>query len=239
MQPRSHPANAPCKNQKVREIEMQESAETARIYHLGRIVDAAAEMFLERGYEGSSTAEIARRAKVSKRELYSNFSDKREILAAVIIELQARIQAEANVSWSSDEDLRTVLRKAGIAILKFIHSEKFEKLFRIVAAESFRDPVPAEKFYLLGPGQGRENTAAFIKRHIKAGNLRRVDPHRAADDYLDLVISSRQLTAIVLGQNHEAPRARTHVNHAVDIFLNYYGTRKVAGQARRRARKHS
>lgn len=202
---------------------MPVSTAPARNHHVERILTAAADAFLEKGFEETSTADIARRAKVSKRELYSNFSDKRDILAAVITELQTQIQAQTNISMSSSEDLKTVLTRAGTQIYEFTNSNRFGKLFRIVAAESFRDPVSAQKFYLLGPGMGRENTAALIKRHMKLGNLRKADPLQAADDFLDLVVSARHLTAVVLGQIDEIPDPRSHVRHAVDIFLTYYG----------------
>jgi AcrR family transcriptional regulator len=207
-----------------------------RINHQERILGAAAEIFLEKGYEETSTADIARRAKVSKRELYSNFSDKRDILAAVITDLQNHMQAEANISWSSSEDIKTVLMKAGSQILAFIHSERFANLFRIVAAESFRDPVSAQKFYLLGPGIGRTNTAAYLKRHMHAGDLRKTDPLQAADDFLDLVISARYLTAVVLGQNQKVPLPRSHVKHAVEVFLHYYSAKTDVRQPASRAR---
>jgi TetR/AcrR family transcriptional repressor of mexJK operon len=205
--------------------------------HQQRILKAAAEIFLKKGYEETSTSDIARRAKVSKRELYSNFQDKRDILAAVITELQEGIQSQANISWSSTQDLRKVLTEAGAQILEFIYSERFGKLFRIVAAESFRDPVSAQKFYRLGPGAGREDTAAFIRRQMNAGGLRKADPLRAADDFLDLIVSSRHLTAVVLGQEDDAPPLRAHVKHAVDVFLRYYGiepaepTRRLPGSS--------
>lgn len=44
-------------------------------------------IFLEKGYEETSTAEVAGRARVSKLEPYSTFSDKRDIIAAVISDL--------------------------------------------------------------------------------------------------------------------------------------------------------
>lgn len=196
--------------------------------HRQRILDAAAKAFLKNGYEQTSTAEIASRAKVSKRELYTHFRDKRDMLAAVITELQADIQAHANVSWSSNDDVRDVLIKAGTELLQFISSERFGKLFRIVAAESFRDPVSSQKFYLLGPAVGRKNTAAFLKRHMAAGNLRSGDPLQAADDFLDMLVSARYLTAIVLGQVRSFPKPRAHVQHAVDLFLTYYRVQKNA-----------
>jgi TetR/AcrR family transcriptional repressor of mexJK operon len=202
---------------------MAELARTARSDHRARVLKAATEAFLENGYDTTSTAEIARRAKVSKRELYTYFEDKRDILAAVITDLQADIQSQTTVSWSSTGDVRGVLIEAGTELLRFINSERFGKLFRIVAAESFHDPVSSRKFYLLGPAMGRKNTAAFLKRHMVAGNLRTADPLQAADDFLDMLVSSRYLTAVVLGQMRSFPKPQVHVEHAVDLFLTYYG----------------
>ena len=208
----------------------------AKLGHQARILDAASTAFLENGFEFTSTADIAKLARVSKRELYACFADKRAILAAVIARLQQEIQLQVNLSWSSSEDVATVLTRAGTEILDFVSSEKFGKLFRIVAAETFRDPVSAEKFYLLGPGVGRENTAAFLKRRMASGDLRKADPLRAADDFLDLIISAQYLTAIVLGQNREVPLTRKHVKHAVEMFLCYYASPAPAGVSAHKAR---
>jgi TetR/AcrR family transcriptional repressor of mexJK operon len=216
---------------------MAKQARAARTDRRARILDAATEAFLECGFEVASTAEIARRAKVSKRELYAHFRDKRDILAAVITELQADIQSKANVSWSSSGDVREVLRQAGTDLLRFINSERFGKLFRIVAAESFHDPVSSRKFYLLGPAMGRKNTAAFLKRHMAQGNLLAADPLQAADDFLDMLVSSRYLTAVVLGQMRSFPKAQVHVEHAVDMFLTYYGARRTSRTKRDRGAK--
>lgn len=202
-----------------------------KLDHQARILSAATQLFLESGYEETSTAEIASRAKVSKRELYSNFEDKRDILEAVITELQGQIQSQAGLSWSSSDDVRKVLTQAGTHILEFIYSERFAKLFRIVAAQSFHDPRSARKFYLLGPGAGRNDTAAFLRRQMQAGALRKADALRAADDFLDLVISARHLTAVVLGQDDEEVPTRAHVKRAVDIFLHYYGTPDQPGRS--------
>lgn len=192
--------------------------------HEARILAAAAEVFFEKGYAETSTADIARRARVSKRELYSNFADKRDILNGVVTQIQDKMQAQANISWSSSGDLRTVLINAGTQLFEFIHSEIFGKLLRIVVAESFYDRAAAERFYQLGPARGRGRTAAFMRRQMKAGNLRQSDPLEAADAFLDLIVSSRRLTAIVLGRPLERGTSKTPVCRAVDIFLRCYGT---------------
>jgi AcrR family transcriptional regulator len=47
-----------------------------------RILDAAFQAFTEDGYAGTSTLDIATRAKVSKRDLYANFASKHAVLVA-------------------------------------------------------------------------------------------------------------------------------------------------------------
>ena len=49
-----------------------------------RILGAAFKAFVEDGYAGTSTLDIATRAKVSKRDLYANFGSKHEMLVACI-----------------------------------------------------------------------------------------------------------------------------------------------------------
>jgi AcrR family transcriptional regulator len=164
---------------------------------------------------------------VSKRELYSCFADKRAILTAVITQLQHEIHSQMDVNWSSKADIRLALSQSGVAILSFLNSERFGKLFRMVAAESFHDPVTARQFYLLGPAAGRKDTAAFLAQHMKAGTLRKADPLQAADDLLDLIVSARFMTAVALGQNDAIPDIRKHVKHAVDMFLVFYAPRQA------------
>ncbi len=209
--------------------------------HVSRILDAASELFLELGFERASTADIARRARVSKRELYTHFADKRAILSAAITGLQKNMWSEMDIEWGATGDLRSVLLHAGTAIFNFIVSKKFRNVFRIVAAESFHDPEAARQFYLLGPGAGRHQTAKFLDRQMKAGNLLQTDPLQAADDFLDLVITARFMTAIALGRTDREMRASRHVGHAVDVFLTYYapGARSGSRAKPRRKPKHN
>jgi AcrR family transcriptional regulator len=46
----------------------------------GRLLDAAVELFTERGYEATTAAQIAERAGLTKTTLFRHFADKREIL---------------------------------------------------------------------------------------------------------------------------------------------------------------
>ena len=49
-----------------------------------RLLDAATEVFLENGYEGTRVAEIARRAGLTTGAIYGNFESKAELLTAAL-----------------------------------------------------------------------------------------------------------------------------------------------------------
>lgn len=191
--------------------------------HRDRILTAASDAFLEKGFEQTSTADIARRAKVSKRELYALCRDKRALLAAVVVDLQSSMQSRMGSEWSSTEKPEVVLPNAAAAILDFILSERFGKLFRIVAAESYMSPEVAEEFYALGPHRGVKATAAYLRAQMNRGELRKDDAMRAADQFLDLVVGAQLMTAVILGQVDPAFPRKSHVRHAVAAFLRIYG----------------
>ncbi len=190
--------------------------------HKERILKAASDVFLTIGFEKTSTAEIARRAKVSKRELYLHFSGKRALLAAVVHDLQSDMQDRMDSLWAAELSLGEVLLNSAKVIQGFILSERFGKLVRIVAAESYHSPTIAKQFFDLGPKAGRAATARFLKEQMKQGNLRRADPWRAADDFLDLVVGAQLMTAVILGQIKPIAPRRANTRHAVEVFLMIY-----------------
>lgn len=59
----------------------------------GRLARAALELYLERGYEGTTVAEIAERAGLTERTFFRHFADKREVLFGGAEKLQALVTA--------------------------------------------------------------------------------------------------------------------------------------------------
>src|SRR5918992_2642094 len=55
------------------------------------LLDAAREMFAERGYHGAAAEEIVRRAGVTRGAMYHHFEDKRELFRAVVAEIETEV----------------------------------------------------------------------------------------------------------------------------------------------------
>src|ERR1700745_1253805 len=86
-----------------------------------RILEAAFSAFRKSGYAGTSTLEIATRARVSKRELYALVGNKDELLAACISARAKRLQAPADLPVPNDrETLGETLTSFGARLLREI-----------------------------------------------------------------------------------------------------------------------
>jgi AcrR family transcriptional regulator len=59
-----------------------------------RLMDAAAEVFCERGYEGTTVAQVARRAGLTTGAIYANFKDKADLLLQTIERGSAKAVAD-------------------------------------------------------------------------------------------------------------------------------------------------
>ena len=73
-----------------------------------RILDAAFSAFMEKGYADTSTLEIAKRARVSKRELYALVGNKQDMLIACIASRAERLRVPADLPEPRD---RTTLAR--------------------------------------------------------------------------------------------------------------------------------
>ena len=72
-----------------------------------RIVEAAARLFSERGYAGTSVREIAAALGVSNPSLYHHFNSKADLLAAVLAEPLARVEAAVAEAEGLSGEART------------------------------------------------------------------------------------------------------------------------------------
>src|SRR5207247_9907762 len=72
-----------------------------------RILGAALSAFMEGGYAQTSTLEIATRARVSKRQLYSLFGNKEAMLVACITDRAQRLEAPAGPPELRHREIRT------------------------------------------------------------------------------------------------------------------------------------
>ena len=187
------------------------------------IVEAAATLFQEMGYERASMNELARRLGGSKATLYSYFPSKEALLVAVVKAFTTGHLAEAvdglDVAFA-DLDLENVLTRFGERMLLVLTNDSTAlAVYRMVIAESGHSDI-GTLFHDSGPRESIGALAAFMTVAMEKGQLAKADPHLRAQQFLALVTAETNMR--IYQQNPEPlqiAEIRKLVVNAVDMFL--------------------
>jgi AcrR family transcriptional regulator len=127
-----------------------------------RILEAAFKAFMKSGYAAASTLEIASRARVSKRELYSLVGNKQQMLIACIAERsRRRLTVPAELPAPRDrETLGQVLSAFGAQLVREVSDPAIIGVFRLAIAEVAQAPEVARALDSIG----RETTRAALRK---------------------------------------------------------------------------
>lgn len=137
-----------------------------------RILDAAFAAFMKSGYATTSTLEIATRARVSKRELYTLFGNKQEMLVACISERAERLDLPADLPVLRDREmLALVLSAFGKKLLREISDPTVIAVFRLAIAEAVQAPEVARALNSIGRKASREALRKIMVRAQGSGLL--------------------------------------------------------------------
>jgi len=188
------------------------------------IVQGAAEVFRELGFEGASMSEIAARVGGSKATLYSYFASKEELFIAVT-HGTAKVHFApifAALGQESDDDIEQVLQRFGEKILAVVCTQEAIQARRAVIAESGRSDI-GRLFFEGGPRKGLTELAAFLERQMHKGRLRKADPMVAAR-HLMALLESETVAPCLLGVEGLLPRKelREAMRRALQTFLGGY-----------------
>ncbi len=188
-----------------------------------RILNAAFEVLREHGYGATQTREIAARAKVSKRDIYSEFGSKEGIFAAVIAaraERMRRPAAEPDVS--SREAFAATLREVGEAYLEQLYDPAVVSTFRLAIASAEDSPEMARilerNAFLPNRRALGEMMAAAIKAGVVTGEASQLSSRFFA------LLTGGTHVAVLLGIE-SPPKPRELARHSADVaaaFLQLY-----------------
>jgi AcrR family transcriptional regulator len=189
----------------------------------GRILEAAFAAFMKSGYATTSTLEIATRARVSKRELYSLVGNKQEILKACISERAKRLDVPAELPVVPDrETLGEVLSSFGTKLVHEVSDPTVVAVFRLAIAEAVQAPEAANALNSLGREASRAALRAIMARG-RASGLITGQPAELAEQFLGLLWGDLMLN-LLLGVA-ERPTTRQILRRAraaTDAFLHLH-----------------
>ena len=135
-----------------------------------RILDAAFAAFMKNGYATTSTLEIATRARVSKRELYTLVGNKQEMLIACISARAKRLEAPADLPVLRErETLAQVLAAVGAKLVREISDPTVIAVFRLAIGEAVQAPEVARALDSIGREASRAALRTIMARAQASG----------------------------------------------------------------------
>ena len=158
------------------------------------IVQAATELFLRQGYDGTSTDQIASAASVSKQTVYNQFGDKQTLFHDIILGVSATaerfaVELPASVSGvRTAADLDTAIHELAHRYLATVMNPQVLALRRLMIGEAHRFPRLAADYYDRGPARVLAALAEVFDRLADRGLLTVPDPAVAAEHFAFLVL---------------------------------------------------
>jgi TetR/AcrR family transcriptional repressor of mexJK operon len=190
-----------------------------------RLLSAAMDVFLERGFAAATVDEIAARAKASKLTFYKHYGNKEALFEAVVKRQNAALLVETigravPEGMPLDRFLEATANRLHAALLK----PETVRLLRVLHVEAEHFPQFADIFNNAGPARGTMLIAAELEKNMTRGTMRRADPVLAAEHFLHLALG--ELTRrILLGLRPAATKAEVsrRIAAGIDVFLRAYG----------------
>ncbi|AWK88278.1 TetR/AcrR family transcriptional regulator [Azospirillum thermophilum] len=186
------------------------------------LLDAAADLFVEKGYAATSLTEILERAGGSRATLYKHFGDKEGLFRTMMEEHCAQILETMVVRRESDGTDRPEERlfQLGMQISDTLVSQQTIAILRTLVSEGARIPDIVESFFRIGPQQTNGRITDYFLELAEAGLIAVDSPQSAAQAFTGMIAGNLLMRRLILPEE-AIPRADTeaYVRSAVHLFL--------------------
>ncbi len=195
-----------------------------------QIIDGAALVFNQSGYEGASMSRIAERAGVSKGTLYNYFDSKSALFAAFV-----ERETTEKVAWvlqPSDPEQSAAVFLAGVArrLIHTLLSQSSQTMHRIIISEAAKFPDLARIYLESGYLRGCRELASWLSEQDGRGEIVVRDPFLAAEQFGALCRTRLWMHRCLDVSSQASPGEIDAIADAsVAMFLNTYGPRPGRG----------
>jgi TetR/AcrR family transcriptional repressor of mexJK operon len=192
------------------------------------ILEAAAHLFLRKGYPGTSMDEVAAHADVSKQTVYAQFASKEALFVSMVRDITQAAGAEVQdgmEALTSGTTLPGHLTAYAVRQLEVARTPRLMQLRRLVIAEAERFPELGKALYEGGPGRAIAGLANAFAQWNEQGLLCAPNAQVAASHFNWLVMAEPVNRAMLLGDAAVPGPAelRRHAKEAVRVFMAAYG----------------
>jgi AcrR family transcriptional regulator len=171
------------------------------------LIQAALELFTERGYAGVGTEEIVSRAKVTRGALYHHFTDKRDLFRAVFERVEGDLMERIGSTMEGADDAWDLM-VAGMRAFLDACEEPAVKQISLTDAPAV---LGWEEWREIDNRHGLGLTRAALQGAVDAGVLRPI----AVEPMAHLFVAALSEAAFVIAHAERPRRARAEVEEAL------------------------
>lgn len=188
-----------------------------------QVLDAARQLFLERGFDATSMDDVAETAGVSKATVYAHYNCKTTLFAEVMQHECQRSKVHRAIAGKikGHYSLEVSLTKIGRAYLDTLMRPDLRALARMVIAEATRFPELGKIYYDSGPTLTRTSLVTYLEQARQEGALIDCDVQQAAIQFLSLLRGDIHIRRL-LGHPSNDEACQKTIDEAVTTFMARY-----------------
>jgi AcrR family transcriptional regulator len=161
------------------------------------ILDAALDLFAQKGFFGTSLRDVATAVGVRESALYNYFPSKDALFEALILADQHhKVERLTSLAEERITDVRVFLEQLVLEALQSFAEPRQQQLFRIMMSDGIRLARDGRVNLFERLGDRRERMEIIMRRLIREGWLRAADPQMLAMSFAAPLFMCRHLTAI-------------------------------------------
>ena len=188
------------------------------------IMESATALFLKNGYLSTSMDDIAARAGISKRTIYTHFQDKAQLFREMVISAaktsDRAIDAFPDIV-KKNGDPKKILKRLAHQLVATVFRDQVIQMRRLSIMESARFPQIAREYFRLAPQRARQALASVLQSLSEKGMLRIDNPTLAADHFSALVLMI-PLDSAMFGERFPLPELERRADEGIRVFLSAY-----------------
>ncbi len=185
-----------------------------------KILEVAAELFLEHGYDAVSLDDILERVGGSKTTLYSYYGGKEGLFSAIVHANCTRVLQPLLALDVINLDPRSGLTSIGEVFLSLVSDPKGQALYRMMVAEASRFPDLVTEFYKSGPNAIISKVKMNLEHWQRKGLLRNGHSETMAIQFIGIILGNFSTkTVLCLSVPLSEQEIKQWVERGVTLFL--------------------
>lgn len=187
-----------------------------------QILDAAAHLFLEYGFEKTSMDQVAVAAGVSKQTVYSHFGNKEELFGA-IIKYKCVTHSLTGTLFNSALPVCEVLHILAEHFTNLVSSEEALQVKRACVAETPQRKKVAKLYWDAGPKLLTDTFTRYLAEQNAAGTVQIDNPHFAAQQFLHMLCAeAHELKFLDQPADASQQELPDYIKSCVEVFRRAY-----------------